>query len=452
MEVALGGLVRLAPTPPAEPLFGHARALARDPLGTLVSWMHTYGSVVRFRVGSREAHVVFGPEEVRQVLTDPEGLYGKDTHGYRTLRLFVGDGLLTSEPPLWTRQRRVLKPAFHGKSIASYVKVMGEVAEESVADMASQGRVRLDEVAMRATLAIVGRALFGADLAAQAPRIADAITTLQVAANRRIAAPFEIPFAVPTPEHLRIRKARAELGALFDGLVRARRARGEKAEDAPRDVLDVLIEARDEDGRPLPERQIYDELVTLLVAGHESTANALGWANVLLTRYPDEVRLLREELDALPSGPEQHEPATRAVRLRAVVDETLRLYPPAWSFGRAPRRDTSVGGFALPGGHLVMLAPFATQRDPRHFPHPEAFLPERFVGAEPAPFAYFPFGGGARTCIGHAFAKMEARVLLAAWVRALDIAVDLSPEPSPLVTLRPRGAVMARVTRRTRAS
>ncbi|HRG96305.1 MAG TPA: cytochrome P450 [Polyangiaceae bacterium] len=442
----------LAPSPPAEPLFGHARALSRDPLGTLVGWMHTYGSVVRFRVGSREAHVVFGPEEVRQVLTDPEGLYGKDTHGYRTLRLFVGNGLLTSEPPLWTRQRRILKPAFHGKSIASYVKVMGEVAEASVAEMAERGRVRLDEVAMRATLAIVGRALFGADLGAQAPRIAEAITTLQVAANRRIAAPFEIPFVVPTPEHLRIRAARAALETLFEALLRARRARPGVPHDAPRDVLDVLLEARDEAGRPLPEAQIQDELVTLLIAGHESTANALVWAVVLLSRYPDEVRLLREELDALPPGHARHEAATRAPRLRAVVDETLRLYPPAWSFGRAPRRDTTVGGFAVPRGRLVMLAPFATHRDPHHFPNPEAFVPDRFLGAEPPPFAYFPFGGGARTCIGHTFARLEARILLAAWVGELELSTELSPEPSPLVTLRPRGAVHAHAKRRTRAT
>src|SRR5262245_56419952 len=188
----------LAPMPPAEPIFGHARVLARAPLGTLVRWREDDGPVVRFRVGSRAAHVVFGPEGLRRVLSDPDGIYGKETHGYRTLRLFVGDGLLTSDGPRWAENRRVLQPAFHRQSLARHIGIMSEVAARSAERLASGPAViRVDEEAMRTTLEIVGRALFGTALLSEAREVAAAIAALQVAANARITAAFTLPFAVP---------------------------------------------------------------------------------------------------------------------------------------------------------------------------------------------------------------------------------------------------------------
>ena len=215
------------------------------------------------------------------------------------------------------------------------------------------------------------------------------------------------------------------------------------------DALDLLLAARDESGAPLDRTLVHDELLTLLIAGHESTANALTWCLALLARNPTEVRLLRIELDAL-EGPITFDALTRLPRTRAVIDETLRLYPPAWSFGRAPIRDDTVDGFLLPKDHLVMIAPWAIHRDRNVFPHPEAFEPDRFLRGEPPPFSYLPFGGGARTCIGHAFARTEARVLLATWIRDLDfeLVAGQSLDPVPLVTLRPRDGVSMRVRKR----
>lgn len=440
----------IAPTPRAEPLFGHARLLARDPLGTLVRWMDDHGPVVRFRVGAREAHVVFGPEGIRRVLADPDGIYGKATHGYRTLRLFVGDGLLTSEGEKWVQQRRVLQPAFHRQSVARQVTMMGEVATRWVDRLAASAEpVAIDAIAMQATLEIVGRALFGSDLQGSAGAVAAAITDLQISANRRITAAVTLPFALPTPEHLRIRRARWKLRRILQRLVDERRRSSPKS-DMP-DVIDLLLAARDEGtGEPLSATTILDELVTLLIAGHESTANALTWALVLLATHPAELALLRAELDAAPGGVLGLEELGKLTRLRAVVDETMRLFPPAWSFGRAPRRDDEIAGYAVPAGGLVMIVPWATHRDRRLFAHPEAFAPSRFIATTPVPFSYLPFGGGPRTCIGHAFARVEAQVLLATWLRALDLELvggqDLAPVP--LITLRPRNGIRLRIARR----
>lgn len=442
----------LAPAPPAEPFFGHARVLSRDPLRTLVRWMEDYGPVVRFRVGSRDAHVVFGPEGVRRVLSDPDGIYGKETHGYRTLRLFVGDGLLTSEGKKWVQQRRVLQPAFHRQSVAHQVATMGEVAGRWAERLAASAEpVRIDDIAMRATLEIVSRALFGTDLVAWAAEVAGAITDLQVSANRRITAAITLPFAIPTPEHLRIRRARWELRRILRRLVDERR-RSSRTTEEP-DVIDLLLAARDaESGEGLSIDAILDELVTLLIAGHESTANALTWALTLLARHPAELSLLRVELDALGSDAPLLEQLAALPRLRAVVDETLRLFPPAWSFGRAPRRDDEIAGYSVPAGRLVMLVPWATHRDRSVFPHPEAFNPSRFVDAAPPPFSFMPFGGGPRTCIGHVFARVEAQVLLATWLRALDfeLVAGQDLDPVPLITLRPRNGVLVRAARRAR--
>jgi cytochrome P450 len=435
-----------APMPPRAPLLGHARALARDPLRTLLRWMEDYGPVVRFRVGSRDAHVVFGPEGIRRVLSDPAGIYGKDTHGYRALRLFLGDGLLTSEGDRWVRHRRILQPAFHQKAVARQIRTMDAVAARWAERLGSTGEpVRVDEIAMRTTLEVVTRTLFGTDLGASAADVADAITDLQVAANRRITAAVTLPFSAPTPEHLRIRRARRRLRRLLARLVAERRRAASGACEEP-DVIDLLLAARDgETGAPLPPDAILDELVTLLIAGHESTANALTWALTLLTLHPAELALVREELDRTAERAE-------LPRLRAAIDETLRLYPPAWSFGRAPREDDEIAGYAVPAGHLIMIVPWATHRSRAIFEHPEAFAPSRFLRGAPPPFSYLPFGAGPRTCIGHTFARVEIEIVLARWLRTLDfeLVVGQELEPLPLVTLRPRSGVRMRVTPRSR--
>lgn len=443
--------MRTAPTPPAEPLLGHARLLARSPLDTLTRWMQEHGPVVRFRVGRREAHVVYSGEAIRRVLSDPDGIYGKDTHGYRTLRTFLGDGLLTSGDELWVRQRRLLQPAFQRGCIAAYTDDMSAVAAQASRAMerAGGGEVRIDRVAMRATLDVVGRTLFRTDLLAREGDIADAVTSLQIGANRLIAAPFSLPISVPTPTHLRIRAARARLADVLGALVDERRSA--PVADPP-DVIQRLLAARDERGNPLPRELILDELVTLLIAGHESTANALTWTMLMLARHPSEVRLLRRELDAvLGDGPVRAEHLAALTRTRAVVDEALRLYPPAWSFGRAPIRDDVIEGFAVPRGHLVMVVPWSTHRDRSVYANPEAFEPDRFVDREPPPFSYLPFGGGGHTCVGHALARAEVRILVATWMRDLDfeLVAGQSLEPEALITLRPREGVRMRVRRRS---
>jgi cytochrome P450 len=439
----------LAPMPPAEPLFGHARALARDPLRTLLRWRDDYGPVVRFRVGSREAHVVFSPATIRRVLSDPDGIYGKDTHGYRTLRLFIGDGLLTSEGERWVRQRKLLQPSFHRQRLSGYVRTMVDVAERALENLLLEpGPVRIDEAACRVTLEIVSRTLFGDNLLGSAAELGRAIGDLQVAANRRISAAVTLPASIPTPEHLRIRRARRRLRSILGALLVERRRKALGREQP--DLFDLLLSARDaETGAPLPDELVLDELVTMLIAGHESTANALTWALTVLATNPSELARLREECDR-GAVPRDFEGMAKLSRTRSVVDETLRLFPPAWSFGRAPRRSDEIAGFTVPAGGLVMIAPWVTHRDPSLFAHPEAFDSSRFWARDPQPFSYLPFGGGPRTCIGHGFARVEAQAILAVWLGRADFELvggqDL--EPVPLITLRPKNGVRMRVRRR----
>lgn len=433
--------------PPRQRVVGHASVLAKDPLRTLVRWMQSYGPVVRFQIGSRDAHVVFGVDEIRRVLSDPDDLYGKQTFGYDTLRLFLGDGLLTSEGAKWSRQRKILQPAFHRQSIGRHLALMNEVAERTASELAaSKEPVRIDELTMRVTLEIVTRGLFGTDLQSQADEVARAITDLQHAANERISAAISLPFGLPTPGHLRIRLARFRLRRILQRVVDERLVRG--VQNDP-DVLDLLLGARTEDGRPLPKESILDELVTMLIAGHESTGSSIAWALVLLANHRAELAMLRAELDAARDAL-GYEQLGKLTRLRAVVDETLRLFPAAWSFGRAPRRDDQLAGYTVPQGHLVMLVPWATHRDPRLFPNPEAFDPSRFLGPPPPSFSYLPFGAGPHSCIGSQFARAEAQIVLATWLRRLDFEIvpGQNLEPLPLITLRPRDGAYFRVTRR----
>lgn len=433
--------VRVAPMPKREPIVGHARILARDPLRTLVRWMIEHGPIVRFHVGSREAHAVFGADAIRRVLADPDDIYGKKTFGYETLRLFLGDGLLTSEGPRWARNRKILQPAFQRQSIGRHLSVMRDVAQRTARELSTtRAPVRIDEITMQVTLEIVTRGLFGTDLRDRASEVAQAITDIQIAANQRISAPVTLPFALPTPGHLRIRIARSRLRRLLAQMLEERRARPKRSDDP--DVVDLLLGARTEDGAPLPRQLVLDELVTMLIAGHESTASSITWALVLLATHRAELDALRAELDESPAEL-GYERLTRLVRLRAVVDETLRLYPAAWSFGRAPTRTDELAGCSVPAGRLVMLVPWATHRDPAVFPNPEAFDPSRFVAGQPPSFSYLPFGAGAHACIGQMFARAEAQIVLGTWLRELDIELvpgqDLAPVP--LITLRPKDGV-----------
>jgi cytochrome P450 len=305
------------------------------------------------------------------------------------------------------------------------------------------------EEMMELTLRAVSRTLFSHDVGDQAATFGRAMTALQ----DRLAAPGLVPGWLPTPQRARLRRAMAELDAILYALIASRRRAGP---DAPRDLLQTLVTAVDEegDGERLTEREVRDELITLFLAGHETTANALAWTFYLLSQHPEVEARLHAELDAVlgppSSGPPPRAPSyddlPRLPYVEQVIKESLRLYPPAFMVVRRAHQDTEIGGFPVPAGSEIVVWTYLTHRDPRWFPEPDRFRPERFAPDEEAKIpklAYAPFGAGPRACIGKGFAMVEARLLLATLAHRLRF--ELPPghhvEPEPRVTLRPKGGL-----------
>lgn len=424
-----------APSPPTRHPLGHAPAIARAPLATLERWMQTHGDVVRLRIGTTPMHVVFGPDQVRHILQTNAGRYTKATRGYRTLALFMGDGLLTSDGEHWRSQSKMIRPAFARGAIDGFAGVMRRVAEDTADRWAGLAGTTVDVSAemMRLTLRVIGHVLFSRELDARSRATAAAILDLQEEANRRIVSAFDWPAHWPTPANRRLAHARRAIVRAIESEIAERRGT-----PTGEDVLGALLAARDERGEGMTKTALVDELVTLFLAGHESTSHALTWSWYLLARHPEIAAKLREslrgrDLTALPE----------LTYLDAVVKESLRLYPPAWSIGRAPAEDDVVGGFTLPAGRLVMLSAWATHRHPDHWADPNEFRPERWLDGTAARGAYFPFGLGPRTCIGARFATMEAAIVLGTLAARFAPALPPGHEvvPEPLVTLRPQGGL-----------
>ena len=444
-----------APTRPPGPQLGPlelARLLRRRRMTDLLERAARQApEMAHFRLGFEHAYLVSTPELVRE-LFGPLGRVTAKGRGLEQARLLLGDGLLTSEGDLHRRQRRLVQPAFHASRIAAYAEVMRVEAAALPARAGWEDGAVRDIAADMAdlTLRIVGRALFATDLGADSPVVAGALAELLSRFQRVMLPGGPLLNRLPLPS---TRKVEAAIASL-DGVVRRLMAEHQAA-GRPDGLLAELLAARDEDGRPMPEDQVRDEVLTLVLAGHETTANALAWSWLMLDRHPLVAARLHEELAAAPAVPELADlPWTRAV-----VAETMRLYPPAWVVGRRMLAEARLGGWTLPARSIVLASQWVTHRDPRWWPDPLAYRPQRWiaVGAfdEAAPGqprgAYFPFGMGRRVCIGESFAWTEAVLVLAAlawdWAPALvpGHRVDLLPA----VTLRPRYGLRMTLHRRS---
>lgn len=378
------------------------------------------------------------PDLVGEVLV---GLNDRLTkaRGLRLARTILGDGLLTSEPPVHTRQRRLVLPAFHHQKLRRYAEAMVGAALAE-ADTWHDGRaVDAAAVMSRLTLAIAGRTLFGADVLSQADRVGAAVAETMAAFDRS-----QFPLAdrltwLPTPTNRRAHRARAILDGVVYRLIDQRRAEGVGRHD---DLLDMLLAAQDEDtGRAMTDEEVRDEAMTLLLAGHETTAVALTWAWAALATHPNAEAAFHAEVDALGETPSfdalPHLPVTRAV-----LAETMRLWPPAWTVGRQAAADVRLGGETLRRGTTILFSPYHLHRDPRFWDAPDAFRVDRFLA--PAPerhkFAYIPFSAGRRGCIGERFAWTEAVLVLATLGQRWRLApAGPIPEAQGSVTLRPAG-------------
>ncbi|MFZ1755232.1 MAG: cytochrome P450 [Caldilineaceae bacterium] len=435
----------LAPQRAPGPGFGipgqRMLAFRRNPTGFLTDLARTYGDIVRFPLAGQTAFLLNHPDFIQQVLVTEQENFTKG-RALQQMRRVLGDGLLTSEGSQHQRARRLVQPAFHHERIASYGAVMSAEAESTAAGWEEAAAMDVAQAMNHLTLRIVGRTLFGVDLAGQETQVAAALDDLFVLSDPvyLLLAPL---FAwLPTPTARRFRASTEFFDRLIYGLIAERRRTGA----GNGDLLDLLLASVDEEtGQPPDDQFIRDQSLTLLLAGHETTANALAWCWHLLAAHPESEARLHAELDEnLPDGklPGMAElgdlPFTRAV-----FSEALRLYPPAWAIGRTAINDCVIGEYPVPAGSLVLMSQWVTHRDPRYFANASTFRPERWLteprGARPK-FAFFPFGGGLRVCIGAQFAWMEGMLLLATLARRWQLrAVSSRPVATdPRITLRPK--------------
>lgn len=427
-------------------LLGSAPALKRDLIGFMSRAAADYGDLTCYRVGPLWVYQLNHPRLIKLVLQDYADKLRKPWD-LRQLKPLLGEGLLTNDGPSWRAQRRLIQPAFHNDRIRRYGQTMSQYATEAL-DRWADGEPRdLSHEMMALTLRIVAKTLFGAEMGRQVA-IVEATLELFMRQFERILTGTPIPMRWPTPGNLRALRAAAELHRQVRELMAQRRAEGAAGDD----LLSWLLSGQAESG--MSDRQVQDEVVTLLLAGHETTANALTWTLMLLARHPQAAVQLRGELDAVLAGrAPQVEDVPQLAYTRQVIQESMRLYPPAWAQSREVVEPIELDGYRLPAGVNVICPQYLLHRDSRFFEEPARFLPERwtpeFERALPK-YAYFPFGGGPRFCIGSNFAMLEATLLLAAIAQRFRW--ELEPgHPivlQPSVTLRPRHGLKARVFRR----
>ena len=456
----------MIPSGPRARFPGHLiYALRSDPLRFLTRTARAYGDFVPFRIGRLDMILVNDPEAVREVLVTKNDSFTKSP-ALRNAKVTLGEGLLTSEGDFHRRQRRLSQPAFHPQRVASYADAMSRYTDEASGAWRDGGEVDAHHEMMRLTLRVVAKTLFDAELPRDVEEIGAAMDVL-VKMFRRATNPFgPLLNRLPLPSNFRFLRALGVVHGTIDRFVREHRAAGVDRGD----LLSMLMRARDAGGGDvtvdatpatrngdaagdgMTDTQLRDEIFTLFTAGHETTANALTFAWHLIGRHRDVEAKLHEEADRVLAGRAPGaDDVERLPYTRAVLSESMRLYPPAWVVTRQAKHDVTVAGRRVHGGAVVMLSQWVTHRDERWWPNAEKFLPDRWLADDPSRprYAYFPFGGGPRGCIGEFFAKMEATLIIAAVARRwrLELLDPREPALQPTITLRPRHPV-AVVTRR----
>lgn len=429
---------------------GHLPDFARDTLGFFERSAREYGDVVRFRIMGWEAWLLAHPDLVRRVLVHDADRVVKHTFFWRHVRRIFGRGLLTNEGPSWLHQRRLIQPAFHHERIVGYGRTMVDHTLRQL-DRWNPGRtIHVREEMTALTFRIVAETLFDADVEEDVERIREAFDVGVEEVAARFRRPVRIPDWIPIPGNLRYLRAVRRMDRLIGRIIAEHREDGVEGDD----LLSVLMRARDEEGRAMSDEQLRDEAITMLLAGHETTALALTWTLWLLAGHPEVDRGVAEEV-AETLGDEPPEPGDleRLPLLRRAIDESLRFFPPAYSFGREATGELEIGGWRAPAGTTLFVLPWILHRDPRFFPDPLAYRPDRWTEtfrADLHPQAYIPFGAGPRHCIGHGFARMELGLILATILQRFRL--TWGPEPPEAftsITLRPVGGLEARLERRS---
>ncbi|HJQ22463.1 MAG TPA: cytochrome P450 [Blastocatellia bacterium] len=439
------------PSPKRQPIMGHLMGFRRDPLNFLLDAAAEYGDFVHFKFGPQDIFFINHPDTVRDVLVTNNRNFTK-SRGLEMAKRFLGEGLLTSEGEFHRRQRRLAQPAFHHKRIQAYANIMARYGARHRERWQDGQTLDISQEMMGLTLAIVGKTLFDADVEGEARAIGGALTDIMHMFDR-ITTPFPwLLEMLPLPSNFRFARARARLDETIYRIINERRATGEDRGD----LLSMLLLATDTegDGTGMSDRQLRDEAMTIFLAGHETTANALTWTWYLLSQHPEVEARLHEEIaavlqDRLPTA----EDFPRLRYTEMVLSEAMRLYPPAWAIGRRAINDYPIGEYTVPSRAIILMSPYVMHRSPRYYAEPARFDPERWTteAREARPkFAYFPFGGGPRVCIGEGFAWMEGVLLIATIAQRwrMRLAPGQQVAPQPMITLRARNGIRMRLEKR----
>jgi len=443
--------------------FGQIRG---NPLGYLAGTWHRFGDVVQFPVPRPPSYLVVDPDAVRRVLVGHARNYGKSTIQYRALSLVTGDGLLTADTDQARIQRPMVQPAFHHRTlqavaghVAAAIERVGADWDRRIAQQQTDSQfeagcdviVDVDEAMMHAALEVVGHALFGTDLTEDADRLAQATLRGLDVVIARARVPITPPQWVPTPGNIRLRRANGELDRAVQAMTKERLSRAVEP-DQP-DMLDLLLAVRDDHDGALTQQQIRDQMVTFIVAGHETVASALTWSWALLAANPQWQQALQAESDAvLGEQLPTIEDYQRLPVARAIQDEALRLYPPAWLITRKAREADVLAGREIPAGSLIIMSPWLLHRHAEVWPDPDRFDPARFLDGSAERSAFIPFGAGPRLCIGRDFALVEGALMLAGLARRFSVSYPEDgglPAADPLVTIRPAGGLPLVISRRS---
>lgn len=424
---------------PGLPYLGTMLSFVHDPIAYEVGLRKTADMVATNGFG-RRFYAISHPGLIEDVLVTKNAHFRKAA-GLRSLTGIFGNGLLTSDGDFWLRQRRLASPAFHRQRIAAYADQMVQFTHRMLDGWRHGGVLDLHQEMMHLTLNVVARCLFGTDTSAEAARIGHALdAVMSLLNNQGLIKLAQSMLRIRTREHRAFDAGIKMLDEVVYGIIHVRK----NSDDDRGDLLSMFLAARDEDGSRMSDQQLHDECLTMLIAGHETTALALSWAWYELTQKPEVAALMRAELaqvlgDRAPAVAD----LSALPYTSQVITETMRLHPPAWNISREALTDVEIGGHTIPAGTEILMSQYAVHRHPDYYDNPDAFKPERWSGdlAKTLPkYAYFPFGGGPRLCIGQQFAQMEAILILATMAQRFDL--DLVPGqrivPQPSITLRPK--------------
>ncbi len=428
-------------------LLGSLPRLRTDMLGFFEECFQTYGDAAYFRVANRRSMLLSHPDDIERVLVTENRRFIKN-YALVFLQPLMGNGLLLNEGQSWLRQRRIMQPAFSKQRVESYAPVMVECTQRML-DQWREGETRdVARAMMELTMAIAGRTLLGIDVGERFNEVTGHLRVVMLDFLARFGAAVPLPYWVPTIRNLRMRRTVGKLDHILQRLIEQRRTEGAGGGD----FLSLLLNAKDEeDGQGISDGQIRDEVMTMFLAGHETTANALAWTWSLLGKHPEIQQRVRDEARSVFGG---RQPTAADVSkltfCEMVIREGMRLYPPAYVVGRRPMEDLTLGEHFIPARTNVLMSQWIVQRDPRWFVDPLRFDPDRWrdnLASRLPKYAYFPFGGGPRVCIGNAFAMFEATLVLAMMAERFTLEL-LNEKPiriQPAVTLRPGEPIMVKV-------